>query len=61
MEHEAFEAIAMTAARENITLELIDGRIGVRPVPDGDHGEIVVLPEPVNVTPDTEELKAYAR
>jgi Uma2 family endonuclease len=42
MDREAFEAIAMTAARENVTLELIDGRIGVKPVPDGDHGEIVM-------------------
>lgn len=42
MERDAFEAIAMTAARENVTLELIGGRIGVKPAPDGDHGEIVM-------------------
>lgn len=38
---EAFEAIAITAEREDVTLEFIKGRIGVKPVPDGDHGEII--------------------
>ncbi|WP_371500032.1 Uma2 family endonuclease [Kitasatospora sp. NBC_00374] len=42
MDLAAFEAIAITAARENVTLEFINGRIGVKPVPDGDHGEIIM-------------------
>ncbi|MFG2822115.1 Uma2 family endonuclease [Kitasatospora sp. NPDC048365] len=39
---EAFEAIAITAEREDVTLEFINGRVGVKPVPDGDHGEIIM-------------------
>lgn len=38
---EAFEDIAAAAERNDIRLELINGRIGVKPVPDGDHDEIV--------------------
>ncbi|UGY95172.1 Uma2 family endonuclease [Streptomyces gobiensis] len=37
----AFEAIAEAAAREDVRLEFISGKIGVKPVPDGDHGQII--------------------
>ncbi|MFE0193648.1 Uma2 family endonuclease [Streptomyces sp. NPDC058989] len=37
---EDFEVIA-SAAPETVTLEFIDGRIEVKHVPDGDHGEII--------------------
>jgi Uma2 family endonuclease len=42
MDTDAFEAIAIAAEREDVTLEFINGRIGVKPVPDGDHDEIVM-------------------
>ncbi len=41
MSLEAFEVIAETAALQDIALEFIDGEIGVKPVPDGDHGQII--------------------
>ncbi|MFJ8434305.1 Uma2 family endonuclease [Kitasatospora sp. NPDC094019] len=37
----ALEAIAEAAALQDIALEFIDGEIGVKPAPDGDHGQIV--------------------
>ncbi|MFJ5060298.1 Uma2 family endonuclease [Streptomyces nigra] len=40
MSVEEFETIA-AAAPETVTLEFIDGRIGVKAVTDGDHGTIV--------------------
>ncbi|MBC9714555.1 Uma2 family endonuclease [Streptomyces sp. TRM66268-LWL] len=40
MDVEEFEQIA-SAAPETVTLEFIDGRIGVKAVPDGDHETIV--------------------
>ncbi|MFJ4669591.1 hypothetical protein [Kitasatospora purpeofusca] len=41
MSLEAFEVIAETAALQDIALEFIDGEIGVKAVPDGDHGQII--------------------
>ncbi|MEV7122688.1 Uma2 family endonuclease [Kitasatospora griseola] len=41
MELAQFREIAITAEREEVVLEFINGRIGVKPVPDGDHGEII--------------------
>lgn len=41
VEVEDFEELA-EAAPETVTLELIDGKLEVKPVPDGDHGEIVM-------------------
>ncbi|WP_051755811.1 Uma2 family endonuclease [Kitasatospora purpeofusca] len=41
MSLEAFELIAETAALQEIALEFIDGEIGVKPAPDGDHGQII--------------------
>ncbi|QKW22121.1 Uma2 family endonuclease [Kitasatospora sp. NA04385] len=42
MELEQFRNIAAIAAeREDVVFEFINGRIGVKPVPDGDHGEII--------------------
>ncbi|MEU6992873.1 Uma2 family endonuclease [Streptomyces sp. NPDC046465] len=38
---EDFEELAEVAP-ETVTLEFIDGRLGVKPVPDGDHGEIIM-------------------
>ena len=38
---EEFEELARSAP-ETVTLEFIAGKIGVKPVPDGDHGEIIV-------------------
>ncbi|WP_405006674.1 Uma2 family endonuclease [Kitasatospora purpeofusca] len=38
---DAFEAIAGTAARHDVVLELVGGELGVRPAPDGDHGQIL--------------------
>ncbi|WP_405013657.1 Uma2 family endonuclease [Kitasatospora sp. NBC_01539] len=40
---EEFEELARSAARigEGLRVELINGRLGVKPVPDGDHGRIV--------------------
>ena len=40
MDIKEFEELA-SRAPENVRLEFIDGRIGVKPVPDGDHGEII--------------------
>lgn len=40
MSVDEFETIA-SAAPETVTLEFIDGRIGVKPVTDGDHNSIV--------------------
>ncbi|MFB7944776.1 Uma2 family endonuclease [Kitasatospora phosalacinea] len=42
MELEQFRAIAIAAEREDVVLEFINGRIGVKPVPDGDHGEVIM-------------------
>ncbi|GGQ73643.1 Uma2 family endonuclease [Kitasatospora griseola] len=42
MELAQFREIAITAEREEVVLEFINGRIGVKPVPDGDHGEIIM-------------------
>ncbi|KUJ67006.1 hypothetical protein ACZ90_31845 [Streptomyces albus subsp. albus] len=36
-----FEQLARTAP-ETVTLEFIHGKLGVKPVPDGEHGEIVM-------------------
>ncbi|MEV0442529.1 Uma2 family endonuclease [Streptomyces spectabilis] len=36
-----FEELARVAP-ETVTLELIDGKLEVKPVPDGDHGEIIM-------------------
>ncbi|MDT9692637.1 Uma2 family endonuclease [Streptomyces sp. P9(2023)] len=41
MSLESFEVIAEAAAREDVALEFVNGKIGVKPVPDGDHGEII--------------------
>ncbi len=38
---EDFEQIARTAP-ETVTLEFIDGKLEVKPVPDGDHDEIIM-------------------
>jgi Uma2 family endonuclease len=38
---EDFEQLAHTAP-ETVTLELINGKLEVKPVPDGDHGEIIM-------------------
>ncbi|MGY0464319.1 Uma2 family endonuclease [Kitasatospora sp. cg17-2] len=38
---DAFEAIAATAARHDVVLELVGGELAVRPAPDGDHGQIL--------------------
>ena len=38
---EEFERIAAAAEREGVRLEFIRGKLGVKAVPDGDHGEIV--------------------
>ncbi|MEV0253111.1 Uma2 family endonuclease [Streptomyces sp. NPDC050732] len=38
---EDFEELARVAP-EAVVLELIDGKLGVKPVPDGDHGEIIM-------------------
>ncbi|KJY27613.1 hypothetical protein VR45_34410 [Streptomyces sp. NRRL S-495] len=38
---DAFEAIADTAARHDVVLELVGGELGVRPAPDGDRGQIL--------------------
>ncbi|MER5636855.1 Uma2 family endonuclease [Kitasatospora sp. NPDC002227] len=42
MSSAAFEAIAEAAAQQDVTLEFLAGKIGVKPVPDGDHGQIVM-------------------
>ncbi|GAA2145273.1 Uma2 family endonuclease [Kitasatospora kazusensis] len=41
MRVEEFEQIA-AAAPETVTLEFINGRLGVKAVPDGDHGAIIM-------------------
>ncbi|MER5636262.1 Uma2 family endonuclease [Kitasatospora sp. NPDC002227] len=41
MRVEDFEQIAASAP-ETVTLEFIDGRLGVKAVPDGDHGAIIM-------------------
>jgi Uma2 family endonuclease len=41
MSVEEFEELAAHAP-ETVTLEFIDGKIGVKPVPDGDHGAIIM-------------------
>ncbi|MEU9077443.1 Uma2 family endonuclease [Kitasatospora sp. NPDC048538] len=43
MQPEEFEELARGAARtlERLRLEFIDGKLRVKPVPDGDHGRIV--------------------
>ncbi|MFE2499351.1 Uma2 family endonuclease [Streptomyces scopuliridis] len=41
MSVEEFEQIAH-AAPETVTLEFINGKLEVKPVPDGDHGEIIM-------------------
>ncbi|WP_431683982.1 Uma2 family endonuclease [Kitasatospora sp. KL5] len=38
---EEFERIAVAAEREDVRMEFVHGRIGVKAVPDGDHHEIV--------------------
>ncbi|PBC76968.1 Uma2 family endonuclease [Streptomyces sp. TLI_235] len=40
---EEFEEVARLAARsaEGLRLEFINGKLGVKPVPDGDHGRII--------------------
>jgi Uma2 family endonuclease len=38
---EEFERIALSADREGVRLEFIQGRLGVKTVPDGDHDEII--------------------
>jgi Uma2 family endonuclease len=40
MESSDFEEL-VSHAPEHVTLEFINGRIGVKPVPDGDHAEII--------------------
>ncbi|UNS98900.1 Uma2 family endonuclease [Streptomyces tubbatahanensis] len=40
MQVEEFEAIA-SSSPETVTLEFLDGRIGVKKVPDGNHDEII--------------------
>ncbi|MFF4835669.1 Uma2 family endonuclease [Streptomyces sp. NPDC001315] len=40
MDSSDFEELAAHAP-EHVTLEFINGRIGVKPVPDGDHAEII--------------------
>jgi len=40
MDTEEFDELA-SRAPEHVKLEFIDGRIGVKPVPDGDHAEII--------------------
>ncbi|MFI1521463.1 Uma2 family endonuclease [Kitasatospora cineracea] len=42
MKLEQFREIAIAAEREDVVFEFINGRIGVKPVPDGDHGEIIM-------------------
>ncbi|MFJ5925241.1 Uma2 family endonuclease [Kitasatospora sp. NPDC092948] len=37
-----FEAIAETAETNDVTFEFVGGRLGVKPMPDGDHAEIVM-------------------
>ncbi|MER5641522.1 Uma2 family endonuclease [Kitasatospora sp. NPDC002227] len=41
MDVSAFENIAATAERDDVRMEFVQGRIGVKPVPDGDHDEII--------------------
>lgn len=41
MSVEEFEELARVAP-ETVTLELINGKLEVKPVPDGDHGEIIM-------------------
>ncbi|MEU2430720.1 Uma2 family endonuclease [Streptomyces sp. NPDC007861] len=41
IEAEDFEELAQRAP-ETVTLELINGKLKVKPVPDGDHGEIIL-------------------
>ncbi|MDN3296243.1 Uma2 family endonuclease [Streptomyces ficellus] len=41
MDVEDFEELARSAP-ETVTLELINGRLKVKPVPDGDHGSIIM-------------------
>ncbi|MEV6972602.1 Uma2 family endonuclease [Kitasatospora sp. NPDC093806] len=41
MRLDTFEAIAEAAARHGTVLEFLDGEIGVKPPPDGDHGQII--------------------
>lgn len=76
MSVEEFERIAAFAAKDTddaVRFEFIDGRIGVKQVPDGDHNTVVYasavrktfggrlsLPEPLDVGLDTTELKRYA-
>ncbi|MEU0358505.1 Uma2 family endonuclease [Streptomyces cyaneofuscatus] len=82
MSVEEFEQLARTSP-ETVTLELINGKLEVKPVPDGDHdtlvvysepekgryrrrttygyGDTVPLPDPVDITLESEELKNYAR
>ncbi|MEC3994380.1 Uma2 family endonuclease [Actinacidiphila sp. DG2A-62] len=38
---EEFERLAAAAERDDIRLEFIDGKLGVKAVPDGDHDEII--------------------
>jgi Uma2 family endonuclease len=38
---EAFEEIARIAAREDVRLEFLDGKMWEKPVPDGDHAMII--------------------
>jgi Uma2 family endonuclease len=42
MEVDEFERLAEAAARDDITLEFIHGKLGVKAVPDGDHDEITM-------------------
>lgn len=42
MEVEEFERLAVAAWRDDIRLEFLHGRLGVKAVPDGDHDESVI-------------------
>ncbi|MGW4382397.1 Uma2 family endonuclease [Kitasatospora sp. NPDC004531] len=42
MRPDQFEAVAKTAARQDVTFEFIGGGLQVQPMPDGDHAEIVM-------------------
>jgi Uma2 family endonuclease len=43
IDEEQFESIARAVAREaeGLRMEFVSGRLGVKPVPDGDHGRII--------------------
>ncbi|MFG3406828.1 Uma2 family endonuclease [Streptomyces sp. NPDC048142] len=57
MSVEDFEALARTCP-ETVTLELINGRLEVKPVPDGDHDEIIMWVA-MQCTQQQPELRLY--